>query len=100
MNDTIITIHSVAQHRQLLSVWLHGTESVTKALRRLDRSIDALFQMSASERVGWEQFRRRRAGADESLDNFIEAVRKELALPELVVHARIDPPGSTDQDAE
>lgn len=81
---------AVEWNRQLLSVWLHGTEPVTRSLRRLDRSVDELFRESAGARIGWEEFRRRRANADESLDRFIEAVRNDLALPDLAVRARID----------
>lgn len=51
--------------RDIVAVWLHGSESVTRAVKQLDNQITRLFVEAPTAKLTLEQWRQQRAEAEE-----------------------------------
>jgi hypothetical protein len=77
--------------RDVVAVWLHGSESVSSSVKELDNRITELFLESRSAQLTWEEWRYRRAGPEAALEALISAIRREFRLPEFPIQLRLDP---------
>jgi hypothetical protein len=77
-------------NRGVVAVWLHGSSSVTTALRQFDHQLSRLFNKARACRLTWEEFANEHRKTEKYLEVFIEAVRQELKHPPLTVEVRID----------
>jgi hypothetical protein len=75
----------------VVAVWLHGSQSVTTAVKELDNRITELFLEARSARLTWEEWRDRRAEAEAALEEVISAIRRDFRLPEFPIQLRLDP---------
>ena len=88
-------------NRDVVSVWLYGSELVTDELNRLDKEVNQLFTTirTRNSQVPWEEWRRTREPAEVALERFIGAVRSELKRPTALVRVRAElPPPTLDRD--
>jgi hypothetical protein len=76
--------------RDIVAVWLHGSESVTRAVKELDNQITRLFVEASAARLTLEQWRQQRAEAEAALEALISAIRHEFGLPEFPIRLRLD----------
>ena len=82
----------------IVAVWVHGSTPVATAVRELNQETIRIFIAARAQRFSWEEWRTTRGPADDALDRFVEAVRRELSLPPLQVSVRIaDLPAQADQ---
>jgi hypothetical protein len=77
--------------RNIVAVWLHGSESVTGAVKELDNQVNRLFLEARSTKLTWSEWRYRRAEAEAALEGPISAIRREFRLPEFPIRLRLDP---------
>ena len=77
--------------RDVVAVWLHGSESVSTAVKQLDNRITELFLEARSAQLTWEEWRSRRAEPEAALEALISAIRREFRLPEFPIQLRLDP---------
>ena len=76
--------------RDVVAVWLHGSESVSAAVKELDNRLTELFLIAKNARLTWEEWRSRRAEPEAALEALISAVRREFRLPEFPIQLRLD----------
>lgn len=79
------------RERDVVAVWLHGSESVSTAVKELDNRITELFLDARRAQLTWEEWRYRRAGPEAALEALISAVRREFHLPAFPIQLRLDP---------
>jgi hypothetical protein len=77
--------------RDVVAVWLHGSESASTAVKELDNRITELFLQARSAQLTWEEGRSRRAAPEAGLEALISTIRREFRLPEFPIQLRLDP---------
>jgi hypothetical protein len=78
----------VEWQRDVVAVWFHGSEPVTEAVKELDDQANELFLSARDKQFTWDEWRVRRVVAEQALEQFILAIRREFALPEFPVKLR------------
>lgn len=73
----------------VVATWFHGSAPVTATLQQFDHRLSHLFDKARACRLTWEEFADEHRATEESLEAFIEAVRKELKYPPLKADVRI-----------
>lgn len=76
-------------NRRVVATWLYGSPPVTAALQQFDHQLSCLFNKARACHLTWEEFADEHRATEESLEAFIEAVRRELKHPPLRVGIRI-----------
>jgi len=76
--------------RDIVAIWLHGSEPVTAAVKDLDDAITQLFLQARNTKLTWEEWRLLRAEAETALEAFVTAVRQEFRLPAFPIRLRLD----------
>lgn len=76
-------------NRGVVATWLHGSPRVTAAIQQFDHQLSRLFDKARVSRMTWEEFADEHRATEESLELFVEAVRRELKNPPLRVSLRI-----------
>jgi hypothetical protein len=76
--------------KNVVAVLLHGSESVSAAVKELDNRITELFLEARSAKLTWEEWRIQRAEPEAALEGLISAVRREFHLPEFPIQLRLD----------
>jgi hypothetical protein len=80
----------VQWERDVVAVWLHGSESVSTAVKDLDNRITELFLEARTAKLTWEEWRYRRAEPEAALEALISAIRREFRLPKFPIQLRLD----------
>lgn len=70
--------------RAIVAVWLHGSAPVATAVREINRELVKLFLTARAQQLSYEEWRVTRGPAEQALERFVEAVRAELALHNLL----------------
>ena len=78
----------VEWQRDVVAVWFHGSEAVTDAVKELDDQVNELFLSARARQFTWDEWRLRREVAEQALEQFILAIRREFALPDFPVKLR------------
>jgi hypothetical protein len=73
-------------HDALSSVWFHGSSGVIAAATSLDRSLTDLHSHVIGTLFLAEEWAKARVPARRAFEEFLEAVRAELALPQVPHH--------------
>jgi hypothetical protein len=72
-------------NQHVVSAWLHGSPTVIRAVENLDRNIVRLFLFARVRHFTWDEFQEARKPVQDALEQYIEAVRRELRQPALKV---------------
>ncbi len=82
--------------RDMVAVWLHGSESVTAVVKELDDRLMKLFLSAWAKQFTWNDWLPARIDAEAALERLILAIRRDLALPEFPIRIlwHPDQPGS------
>jgi hypothetical protein len=78
----------VEWQRDVVAVWFHGSGPVTEAVKELDDQVNGLFLSARAKQFTWDEWRLRRVVAEQALEQFILAIRREFSLPEFPVSLR------------
>jgi hypothetical protein len=70
-------------HGALSSVWFHGSSGVIAAATSLDRSLTDFHAHAIDRLFSAEEWAKARVPARRAFEEFLEAVRAELALPQV-----------------
>lgn len=83
-------------NRSVVAVWFHGSPAVATGAHEVDKEVNKLAAVARLKRYTWEDWRAARSPAEHAAERFIEAVRRELGLPEVAVVLRYPSPGPTE----
>jgi hypothetical protein len=76
---------AVEWNRDVVAAWLHGSKLVTVAVEDFDHEVTGLYHRARLRRFTWIEFQEDRESAQEALERYIEAVRRELRRPAINV---------------
>jgi hypothetical protein len=82
-----------AWNRELIAVWLHGSEPVVREARNLDDAANELFALVRERQLSSTEWRAEREPAQRCLEAFANAVRRDLSLAPLPIRRHWRPPG-------
>jgi hypothetical protein len=71
-------------NRTLSALWLHGSEDVAVAAIKIDHQFNALLSEALRTTADWTSGPQLREPLYASFDDYVDAVRRELALPRLL----------------
>jgi hypothetical protein len=72
-------------NRSLASVWLQGSELAAAAALELDHALVVLLRRAITGVIDWQAWPEARESAQQAFDDFVDAVRTDLAMPKLAV---------------
>lgn len=74
---------SADRNRSLSALWLQGSESAATAALKLDHALVVLLRRAITEVIDWQAWPEAREPVQRAFDDFVDAVRADLALPAL-----------------